>query len=90
MRAAEAVVSNLVDYFANQSILPAGIEKSDYRTRFLTLSFVPEVIDVLYHRWGSYSEFQRTRGCSPYSGAEDSFHAKELQLLYKPGRLLIS
>ncbi len=62
-RAAEAVVSNLVDYFANQSILPAGIEKSDYRTRFLdSYPFVPEVIDVLYHRWGSYPEFQRTRG----------------------------
>ncbi len=62
-RAAEAVVSNLVDYFANQSILPAGIEKSDYRTRFLdSYPFAPEVIDVLYHRWGSYPEFQRTRG----------------------------
>jgi len=62
-RAAEAVVSNLVDYFANQSILPAGTEKSDYRTRFLdSYPFVPEVIDVLYHRWGSYPEFQRTRG----------------------------
>ena len=62
-RAAEAVVSNLVDYFANQSMLPAGIEKSDYRTRFLdSYPFAPEVIDVLYHRWGSYPEFQRTRG----------------------------
>lgn len=24
--------------------------------------FLPEVIDVLYHRWGSYHTFQRTRG----------------------------
>ena len=24
--------------------------------------FQPEVIDVLYHRWGSFSKFQRTRG----------------------------
>jgi len=62
-RAAEEIVSNLVDYFANQSILPAGIEKSDYRNRFLdSYPFTPEVIDVLYHRWGSYPEFQRTRG----------------------------
>ena len=62
-RAAEEIVSNLVDYFANQSILPAGIEKSDYRARFLdSYPFTPEVVDVLYHRWGSYPEFQRTRG----------------------------
>lgn len=62
-RAAEEIVSNLVDYYSNQSILPAGIEKSDYRTRFLdSYPFIPEVIDVLYHRWGSYPEFQRTRG----------------------------
>jgi len=62
-RAAEEIVSNLVDYFANQSMLPAGIEKSDYRTRFLdSYPFTPEVIDVLYQRWGSYPEFQRTRG----------------------------
>ena len=60
---ARSIVSDLVDYFAKYSILPAGIEKSDYRARFSdSFPFTPEVIDVLYHRWGSYPEFQRTRG----------------------------
>ena len=36
---------------------------SDYKQEFeRTYPFVPEVIDVLYHNWGSYPTFQRTRG----------------------------
>lgn len=59
----EATVSKFVDYAEEQSILPVGIEKSDYRARFCdSYPFLPEVIDVLYHRWGSFPEFQRTRG----------------------------
>jgi hypothetical protein len=29
---------------------------------FHTYPFMPEVVDVLYHRWGSFPTFQRTRG----------------------------
>ena len=38
-------------------------DASAYRERFKnTFPFTPDVIDVLYGRWGSYPTFQRTRG----------------------------
>ncbi len=41
------------------------MEASEYRSRFEdSYPFLPEVVDVLYHRWGSYSTFQRTRGAT--------------------------
>ena len=57
------IVSAFMDYAQRESLLPAGVEASEYRKRFeASFPFLPEVIDVLYHRWGSYSTFQRTRG----------------------------
>ena len=56
-------VEEFVDYAEKEGILPAGIEKSDYRKRFqASYPFLPEVVDILYHRWGSFPSFQRTRG----------------------------
>ena len=41
----------------------AGDDIKEYTERFgNTYPFTPDVIDVLHKRWGSYSEFQRTRG----------------------------
>ena len=41
----------------------AGVQPSEYRDRFHdSYPFMPEVIDVLYHKWGSFPTFQRTRG----------------------------
>ncbi|CUT00952.1 hypothetical protein JGI22_00085, partial [Candidatus Kryptobacter tengchongensis] len=46
-----------------EKILPEGIDKSYYREKFLkSFPFQPEMIDVLYKRWGSFPNFQRTRG----------------------------
>lgn len=60
---AKQIVDELVDYFEEQNILPEGVEKSTYRAKFLkSYPFLPEVIDVLYQRWGTYSGFKRTRG----------------------------
>ena len=60
---ASNVINEFVEYAARESLLPAGVEASEYRTRFEdSYPFLPEVVDVLYHRWGSYSTFQRTRG----------------------------
>jgi len=57
------VVSNFVDYAEKEKILPAGVELSEYKKRFLdAYPFLPDVIDVLYHQWGSFPTFQRTRG----------------------------
>lgn len=52
-----------MEYATGESRSPAGTEASEYRARFEDLyPFLPEVVYVLYHRWGSYSTFQRTRG----------------------------
>lgn len=57
------VINQFVEYATRESLLPAGTEASEYRARFEdSYPFLPEVVDVLYHRWGSYSTFQRTRG----------------------------
>lgn len=62
-KAANAVISAFMDYAIRESLLPAGVEPSDYRARFeASYPFLPDVIDVLYQRWGSFPNFQRTRG----------------------------
>jgi len=60
---AARVVGRFMSYAEKEGLLPAGVEPSDYRHRFVaSYPFLPEVIDVLYHRWGSFYSFQRTRG----------------------------
>jgi len=57
------VIGDFMEYATRESILPAGTEPSEYRKRFeSSYPFLPEVVDVLYHRWGSFPGFQRTRG----------------------------
>ena len=61
-RAGEAI-QDFMDYADRESILPPGTQPSEYRKRFeAAYPFQPEVIDVLYQRWGSFPSFQRTRG----------------------------
>ena len=56
-------VSEIMDYFKKENILPLGIEPSEYRNRFMmSYPFLPDVVECLYHRWGSFPTFQRTRG----------------------------
>jgi hypothetical protein len=60
---AQKVINQFVEYANNESLLPAGVEASEYRSRFeSSYPFLPEVVDILYQRWGSYYTFQRTRG----------------------------
>lgn len=60
---ANALIMDFMDYAARESIVPAGVEPSEYRKRFEeSYPFLPEVVDVLYTRWGTFPTFQRTRG----------------------------
>ena len=60
---AEKVVSEFMDYAEKEGILPIGKEPSEYRNDFIeSYPFYPEVVSVLYQRWGSFPTFQRTRG----------------------------
>lgn len=61
--AAKKIVNSFVGYAEKEGILPAGSLSTEYRDRFIaSYPFMPEVVDVLYHSWGSYPTFQRTRG----------------------------
>ncbi len=60
---AKKVIREFAKYARTEGILPAGIQESEYREQFAeSYPFQPEVIDVLYQRWGSFPDFQRTRG----------------------------
>jgi len=60
---AKKIVSAFMEYTEREGILPPGVQPSEYRNRFIeSYPFMPEVLDILYHRWGSYPTFQRTRG----------------------------
>ncbi|MBD3343284.1 MAG: DUF499 domain-containing protein [Candidatus Lokiarchaeota archaeon] len=59
----KAIVKKFMSYAEKEDLLPAMTQRSNYRDRFYeSYPFMPEVIDVLYHRWGSFHSFQRTRG----------------------------
>jgi hypothetical protein len=61
--ATRKAVAEFMKYVEKEEILPAGLQPSEYRDRFLdSYPFMPEVVEILYHRWGSFPTFQRTRG----------------------------
>jgi len=60
---ARKVIEEFLDYAEKEKIFPEDMEKADYREMFIkSFPFQPEVVDVLYKRWGSFPTFQRTRG----------------------------
>ena len=60
---ARQIAKDFAKYAKQESILPPGTQESEYREQFTeSYPFQPEVIDVLYKRWGSFPDFQRTRG----------------------------
>lgn len=60
---ARNTIEEFLDYAEREKILPEGVDKANYRERFIkSFPFQPEVIDILYKRWGSFPTFQRTRG----------------------------
>lgn len=64
----EKTIRGVVDHYFNlyQSLgsdVPSETREVAYREKMLhAYPFHPELIDVLYERWGSFSTFQRTRG----------------------------
>ncbi|MCX7795564.1 MAG: AAA family ATPase [bacterium] len=56
------IVNDFIEYLERENLL-TGDDLNLYRDRFMkSYPFKPEVIDILYKRWGSYPTFQRTRG----------------------------
>lgn len=59
----QRIVDEIVEKLDSEDLIPEGLDVSDYRRAFIeSYPFQPEVIDVLYERWGSFPNFQRTRG----------------------------
>ncbi|MEM3448492.1 MAG: DUF499 domain-containing protein [Nitrososphaerota archaeon] len=60
---AEEIIDEFLNHAEREEILPGGMERSEYKKRFLeSYPFQPEVVEILYTRWGSFPTFQRTRG----------------------------
>ncbi|AFH48945.1 Putative AAA+ superfamily ATPase [Ignavibacterium album JCM 16511] len=60
---AEKIIKAYVEYLEKENLLPPNTQPSEYREQFLSsYPFIPDVIDVLYKRWGTFPQFQRTRG----------------------------
>lgn len=60
---AKRIAREFAKYARQENILPPDMQESEYRQQFVeSYPFQPEVIDVLYKRWGSFPNFQRTRG----------------------------
>lgn len=60
---AEGIIKDFVSYCEHEGLIPEGKQPSEYREEFFnSYPFLPQVIDVLYHRWGTIPQFQRTRG----------------------------
>ena len=60
---AEVIIKDFVNYCDDEGLIPEGMQVSQYREEFFkSYPFLPQVIDVLYKRWGTITQFQRTRG----------------------------
>jgi len=60
---AENIVEDFVSYCEDEELIPEGMQVSQYREEFYkSYPFLPQVMDVLYKRWGTITNFQRTRG----------------------------
>jgi predicted AAA+ superfamily ATPase len=92
-RPAEANVRSVVDeyvqtYQKNKNDLPGKATSGDFRRKMeLSYPFHPEVIDILYEKWSTFSSFQRTRGALRLLArvVEDLYEREEAIDLILPG-----
>ncbi len=63
-REQKRAVETLLDYYAQYArFFPDRLRSPEYKARMLqAYPFHPELIDLLYERWGPHPQFQRTRG----------------------------
>lgn len=62
-KGAKDIIEEFMNYAETERLIPSGTEPSVYREQFISsYPFMPEVVDTLYKRWGSFPTFQRTRG----------------------------
>ena len=60
---ADEAITSFVEYCEREDILPDKVNAIEYRKQIeRSYPFLPHVIDALYERWGTFVNFQRTRG----------------------------
>lgn len=60
---AKHVILEHAAFCTKNNMLPTGTTETQYAEMFMqSYPFLPDVIDVLYERWGTFRSFQRTRG----------------------------
>ena len=60
---AKRTVDEYVEFCKQNDLLPQDITEKQYSEKFMkSYPFLPDVIEVLYEKWGTFSSFQRTRG----------------------------
>jgi len=92
-RPEEAEVRSVVDdyvqkYQKNKNDLPGKATSGDFRRKMeLSYPFHPEVIDILFEKWSTFSSFQRTRGALRLLArvVEDLYQREEAIDLILPG-----
>lgn len=61
--ALQEALDQFMAYALRESLIPPGIESNAYRRQFeATYPFLPEMLDTLAQRWGSFAGFQGIRG----------------------------
>ena len=62
-KGAKRTVDEYVDFCKQNDLLPQDITEKQYAEKFMkSYPFLPDVIETLYERWGTFKSFQRTRG----------------------------
>lgn len=60
---AQNIIEEFLDTAERDGFLPEGMDRPVYREKFMrSYPFQPEVLDILYKKWGTFRTFQRTRG----------------------------
>ena len=62
-KGARRTVEEYAKFCRDNELLPQNVTDSQYADKFMkSYPFLPEVIEVLYEKWGTFNSFQRTRG----------------------------
>ncbi len=84
----ESVAHALANLYGEQGDLPEEAQNPEYQEKIArAYPFHPELLDVLYNQWGSFPDFQRTRGVLRFLAqvVQEAWERREEALLIHPG-----
>lgn len=84
----ESVAQALANLYREQGDLPEEAQNPEYQEKIArAYPFHVELLDVLYNQWGSFPEFQRTRGVLRFLAlvVQEAWKRREEAMLIHPG-----